>query len=229
MKRRLVVLSGAGISAESGLATFRGACGLWEGYDIMEVASIEGWRKNPRLVIDFYNMRRTTALEALPNRGHETLAALESDFEVHIITQNVDLLHEKAGSLRVLHLHGRLDQLRSSLDPTLTVEWKEDLVFGQKCPRGSQLRPNIVWFGEAVPAMNEAIRLAHLADIFVVVGTSLQVYPAANLVHEIRPTVPAFLVDPEPVGLMGTNWTTIARPASEGIPILREMLLDSFH
>ncbi len=224
-KPRLVVLTGAGISAESGLGIFRGAGGLWEGYDIMEVASIEGWQKNPEKVISFYNMRRQAALEAEPNAGHLALAALEAFFEVSIITQNVDILHEKAGSASVLHLHGRLDQLRSSLDSRDVIPWETDLALGQLCRRGSQLRPDIVWFGEAVPLMERAVGLVGQADIFVVAGTSLQVYPAAGLIHEAPAHIPKFLIDPEPAGLGGVSGLrTLALPASRGIPELSLLL-----
>ncbi len=197
MKKRLVVLSGAGISAESGIATFRDAGGLWEGHDVMEVASPQGWRKNPALVLDFYNQRRKNAHAAKPNPGHLALAALEKDFEVCIITQNVDNLHERAGSAQVLHLHGKLFESRSTLDPSLIYTlpgWELNL--GDTCARGSQLRPNIVWFGEPVPMIEKAIEKVIKADIFVVTGTSLAVYPAAGLLDFVPPEVPVFAVDP---------------------------------
>ena len=197
MKKRLVVLTGAGISAESGIATFRDANGLWEGYDVMEVASPQGWRKNPDLVLDFYNQRRKNAYNVEPNAGHLALADLEKEFDVRIITQNVDNLHERAGSSNVLHLHGKLFESRSTLDPSLVYAiegW--ELKKGDKCERGSQLRPNIVWFGEPVPLMEQAIEEAMQADIFVVVGTSLLVYPAAGLVDFVPDKVPIFVVDP---------------------------------
>ncbi|WP_347156973.1 SIR2 family NAD-dependent protein deacylase [Pontibacter chitinilyticus] len=198
MKKKLVVLTGAGISAESGIATFRDANGLWEGYDVMEVASPQGWRKNPALVLDFYNQRRKNAHEVKPNAGHLALADLEKDFEVRIITQNVDNLHERAGSSHVLHLHGKLFESRSTQDPTLVYPiegW--ELKLGDKCERGSQLRPNIVWFGEPVPMMEKAIEEALQADIFMVVGTSLVVYPAAGLVDIVPDEVPVFVIDPK--------------------------------
>ena len=182
MKKKLVVLSGAGISAESGIATFRDANGLWEGHDVMEVASPEGWRKNRELVLDFYNQRRKNAHTVKPNRGHEILAELEKDFDVTIITQNVDDLHERAGSSNVIHLHGKLFESRSTIDENMIYPsegW--ELKIGDKCERGSQLRPNIVWFGEAVPMIEKAAEEAMQADIFMVVGTSLVVYPAAGL------------------------------------------------
>lgn len=218
MKKSLVVLSGAGISAESGLGTFRGAGGLWEGYDIMEVASIEGWRKNPEKVIEFYNFRRKAALEAQPNAGHLILAQLEADFEVRIVTQNVDLLHEKAGSSQVLHLHGRLDQLRSSSNPNDVRPWNEPLKMGDTCESGSQLRPNIVWFGEAVPLLEKAAQWVRAADILIVVGTSLQVYPAASLIYEAPAHCQKYLVDPQAIdSQMVSGFTLVKQVASLGM------------
>lgn len=197
MKKRLVVLSGAGISAESGVATFRDADGLWEGHDVMEVASPQGWKKNPELVLDFYNKRRKNAHEVEPNAGHKALADLEKDFDVRIITQNVDNLHERAGSTNVIHLHGKLFESRSTLDPSLIYQMEGwELNLGEKCERGSQLRPNIVWFGEPVPMMEKAMEETVQADIFLVVGTSLVVYPAAGLVDFVPDEVPIFVVDP---------------------------------
>lgn len=195
--KKLVVLSGAGISAESGISTFRDAGGLWEGHDIMEVASPEGWRKNRELVLDFYNKRRKNAFESKPNKGHLILAQLEEHFDVTIVTQNVDNLHEQAGSSHVLHLHGELFKSRSTTDPNLIYEMDSwELNIGDKCEKGSQLRPHIVWFGEAVPMMEEAARYAHAADIFIVVGTSLQVYPAAGLINYVPREVPKYVIDP---------------------------------
>lgn len=196
MKKKLVVLTGAGISAESGIATFRDANGLWEGHDVMEVASPEGWRKNRELVLDFYNQRRKNAHSVKPNRGHEILAELEKDFDVTIVTQNVDDLHERAGSTKVIHLHGKLFESRSTLDENLIYPiegW--ELKLGDKCERGSQLRPNIVWFGEPVPLIEKAAEEAMQADIFIVVGTSLVVYPAAGLVHYVPDESPIYVVD----------------------------------
>ncbi len=196
MKKKLVVLSGAGISAESGIATFRDANGLWEGHDVMEVASPEGWRKNKELVLDFYNQRRKNAHQAKPNRGHEILAELEKDFDVTVITQNVDELHEQAGSTNVIHLHGKLFESRSTLDENLVYKMNSwELKLGDKCEKGSQLRPNIVWFGEPVPMIEKAMEEAMRADYFVVVGTSLLVYPAAGLVHYVADNVPIYIVD----------------------------------
>lgn len=196
-KKKLVVLSGAGISAESGIATFRDANGLWEGHDVMEVASPQGWRKNPELVLDFYNQRRKNAHSVQPNAGHKMLAELEQDFDVRIITQNVDDLHERAGSSNVIHLHGKLFESRSTLDPKLIYPiegWQLNL--GDRCARGSQLRPNIVWFGEPVPLMEQAMEETMRADIFLVVGTSLVVYPAAGLVDLVPDEAPILVVDP---------------------------------
>lgn len=195
--KNLVVLSGAGISAESGIPTFRDADGLWEGYDVMEVATPEGWKKNPSLVLEFYNQRRKKALEVNPNRGHEILAELEQYFNVTVITQNVDNLHERAGSTHVIHLHGSLFESRSTRDESLIYPingW--ELNPGDKCEKGSQLRPNIVWFGELVPRMDDAVRYAGKADVFVVVGTSMAVYPAAGLIDYVPFDTPKYVVDP---------------------------------
>jgi NAD-dependent deacetylase len=198
VKKKIVVLTGAGISAESGIATFRDANGLWEGHDVMEVASPQGWRKNQDLVLDFYNQRRKNAFEVTPNTGHMALKDLETDFDVTIITQNVDDLHERAGSTDVLHLHGKLFESRSTLDPSLVYPIKGwELKKGDKCERGSQLRPNIVWFGEPVPMMEKAAEVTMQADIYLVVGTSLLVYPAASLVDFISEETPLFVVDPK--------------------------------
>ena len=196
--KKLVVLTGAGISAESGIPTFRDLNGLWEGHDVMDVASPEGWRRNPALVLDFYNQRRKRALEVKPNRGHEILAELENDFEVVIVTQNVDDLHERAGSTKVIHLHGSLFESRSTADESLVYPIKGwELSQGDRCEKGSQLRPNIVWFGEMVPLMEVAATHASNADIFLVVGTSLVVYPAAGLIDYVPFETPKFVVDPK--------------------------------
>lgn len=198
--KKLVVLSGAGISAESGLKTFRDAKGLWEGHDVTEVASPEGWQRNPELVLDFYNQRRKQALSAKPNLAHGLLAQMEESYDVQIITQNVDHLHEMAGSSKVLHLHGKLFEARSTKDENLVYPIKGwELKLGDTCELGSQLRPNIVWFGEAVPAMEEAIRLTQEANIFLVIGTSLQVYPAAGLLHYTPNQCPVYLIDPNQI------------------------------
>lgn len=198
--KKLVVLSGAGISAESGLKTFRDANGLWEGHDVTAVASPLGWQQNPELVLEFYNQRRKQALEAKPNQAHRLLAELEKQFEVQIITQNVDHLHEMAGSTQVLHLHGKLFEARSTRDENLIYPVKGwELKLGDTCALGSQLRPNIVWFGEAVPAIEEAIQIVQDADLFLVVGTSLQVYPAASLLHYTLSHCPLYIIDPNQV------------------------------
>ena len=197
MKKKLVVLTGAGISAESGLRTFRDSDGLWEGHDVQEVATPEGWQTNPELVMEFYNQRRKQALGAKPNAAHEILKDLETHFDVSIITQNVDNLHEKAGSTHVLHLHGQLMQSRSSVDERLVYDMDHwELKLGDLCEKGSQLRPNVVWFGEAVPKMEEAVDITATADVLLVVGTSLVVYPAASLVYYTPQNAPIFIVDP---------------------------------
>ena len=196
-KRNLVVLSGAGISAESGISTFRDSNGLWEGHDVMEVASPQGWKKNQKLVLDFYNQRRKNVTEAEPNEAHTLLAELETKYNVQIVTQNVDDLHERAGSCQVLHLHGEIIKSRSTVDPKLIYPidgW--ELNKGDNCEKGSQLRPDIVWFGEEVPAMLEAIKIVRKADVLIVIGTSMVVYPAAGLIDYVSDDVPKFIVDP---------------------------------
>ncbi len=196
--KKLVVLSGAGISAESGIKTFRDSGGLWEEYDIMEVASIEGWHKNPQLVLEFYNARRRQLHEVEPHRGHEALVALEEQYEVTIITQNIDDLHERAGSSEIIHLHGELFKARSTQDQSLIYEWQKDIIMGDTCELGSQLRPHIVWFGEMVPMIEPAAVEVAMADIVIVVGTSLQVYPAAGLLGLAQETTRIYYVDPKP-------------------------------
>lgn len=225
--KKLVVLSGAGISAESGIKTFRDADGLWEGHDIMEVASPLGWNKNPELVLDFYNKRRKQLHEVQPNQGHSILAELEKQFDVHIITQNVDNLHEKAGSTKVLHLHGELLKVRSTKDEKYILEWNSDLTTAHKDPNGFQMRPHIVWFGEDVPAIEEAIELAENADIFIVIGTSLQVYPAAGIMHYTKPETPIFYIDPKPASVvqLANPLEIIPLSGSEGMMMLKERLL----
>jgi NAD-dependent deacetylase len=225
MKKKLVILTGAGMSQESGIRTFRDMGGLWEEYDIEDVATPEAWRRNPELVMRFYNDRRKQLLESNPNAGHLGLVDLEKDFEVHIITQNVDDLHERAGSKNVLHLHGELKKARSSVDESLIYDidgW--ELKFGQKCAKGSQLRPYIVWFGEAVPAMEEAIPIAESADIMVVIGTSLNVYPAAGLVNYVRKGTPIFVIDPERPQAYIRNVIYIQEKAGRGVELLKEEL-----
>jgi NAD-dependent deacetylase len=197
-RKKLIVLSGAGISAESGIPTFRDSNGLWEGYDVMEVATPEGWNKNPKLVLEFYNERRKKALEVKPNRGHEILAELQDHFDVTIVTQNVDDLHERAGSKKVIHLHGSLFESRSCVDESLVYPiqgW--ELKYGDRCEKGAQLRPNIVWFGEMVPLMEVAAHHASQADIFLVVGTSMVVYPAAGLIDYVPMEAMKYVVDPK--------------------------------
>lgn len=196
--KKLVVLTGAGMSAESGIKTFRDADGLWEGHDVMEVASPEGYKKNPSLVLDFYNQRRRQLKEVTPNEGHINLSTLEEHFKVSIVTQNVDDLHERAGSSDVLHLHGQLRKVRSTYDPTIIYHWEKDLVLGDTCEKGSQLRPHIVWFGEDVPMIEKAIEIVETADILVIIGTSMQVYPAAGLIDYCKPNTPIYFIDPRP-------------------------------
>ncbi len=224
--KKIVILTGAGISAESGIETFRDAGGLWEGHDVMEVASPEGWAKNPALVLDFYNKRRRQLLTVKPNPAHFALAALEKEFDVHVITQNVDDLHERAGSTKILHLHGELLKVRSSLDESLILDWPKDLAEGDLCKYNQQLRPHIVWFGEAVPALDEAIEITQNADIFIVIGTSLQVYPAAGLLGYTDPEVPIFYIDPKPamVSYIPNKVITIETSATLGMPLLLEHL-----
>lgn len=222
MKKKLVILSGAGISQESGLKTFRDMDGLWENYNVDDVASIDGWYRNPELVMDFYNQRRKQLFEVEPNAGHYGIAELEKWFDVNVITQNVDDLHERAGSSKVLHLHGELRKVRSSIDPDLIYildGW--ELKMGDKCEKGSQLRPNIVWFGEKVPAINDAIPIVENADIVVVIGTSLAVYPAAGLVHYAKRGAPVFVVDPNRPEIALKNVVYIDEKAGTGIEILK--------
>ena len=225
MKKKLVILSGAGMSQESGIRTFRDMGGLWEEYDVTEVATPEAWAKNPMLVMKFYNDRRKQLYESEPNAGHRGLVDLEKYFEVHIITQNIDDLHERAGSSSVLHLHGELKKARSSVDESLIYDidgW--ELKFGQKCAKGSQLRPYIVWFGEAVPAMDDAIPIVESADILVVIGTSLNVYPAAGLVNYAKRETPIYVIDPERPSVFIRNVNYIQEKAGKGVEILKEKL-----
>lgn len=227
MKKKLVVLTGAGISAESGVKTFRDSGGLWEGHNVMDVATPEGWHKNPALVLDFYNQRRKQLKEVQPNLGHQILAELENDFEVYIITQNVDDLHERAGSTNVLHLHGELLKVRSISDPNYILDWQEDLNFGDLDEDKNQLRPHIVWFGEEVPALEEAINITETADFFAVIGTSLQVYPAAGLIDYTSRETPLFYIDPKPIKISNLKnpLDVIPEMASVGVEIMRNKLL----
>ena len=225
--KKLVILTGAGISAESGIKTFRDADGLWEGHSVHDVATPEGWHRNKELVLDFYNQRRRQLHEVKPNQGHIGLAELEKDFDVHIITQNVDNLHEKAGSTKVLHLHGELLKVRSTKNEDYILDWQHDLVIGNVDDKGNQLRPHIVWFGEMVPALEEAVIIIQQADYVAVIGTSLQVYPAAGLMHYANSSVPVFYIDPRPASITGLQnpLEVIAMNATEGVPLLREKLL----
>ncbi|MDR2362647.1 MAG: NAD-dependent deacylase [Prevotellaceae bacterium] len=224
--KKIVVLSGAGVSAESGISTFRDSGGLWEQHRIEDVATYEGWLKNRKLVLDFYNLRRKQLLNAQPNAGHYELARLEQAYEVHIITQNVDDLHERAGSTNVLHLHGELKKARSTVDPDYIVDiegWA--LTEGMTDPKGAQLRPHIVWFGEAVPMIEPAAALSQKADIYIVVGTSLVVYPAAGLIHYVPARTPKFIVDPNDVYTDMPNVRYIKEPASTGLKKVVDELL----
>ena len=220
--KKLVILTGAGISAESGIKTFRDSDGLWEGHDVMEVASAEGYLKNPALVLEFYNQRRKQLLEVTPNKAHFNLAKLESDFNVEIITQNVDDLHERAGSTRITHLHGELLKVRSTGDEEDVLEWKKKLVLGNLCKNNYQLRPHIVWFGEMVPLLEKAIKITQTADILVIIGTSMQVHPAASLVDYVKPNTPIYFIDPKPTVSVNdyNNFTIIKDFASNGTDTL---------
>ncbi len=223
--KKIIVLTGAGMSAESGIKTFRDMGGLWEEYDIMEVASPQGWQKHPEVVLEFYNQRRKQLLECEPNKGHLILKELENTFEVEIITQNVDDLHERAGSTNVLHLHGELRKVRSTGDPDLVYEldgWK--LKLGDTCEKGYQLRPHIVWFGEPVPNISKAERICQTADIFLIVGTSLNVYPAAGLMYAIPTGIPVYYIDPNPAPTP-ENVTVIPQKASEGLKTFQKSIL----
>mgnify|MGYP000856631023 FL=1 len=226
--KKIVVLTGAGMSAESGIRTFRDSNGLWEEHRVEDVATYDAWLRNQQLVLDFYNQRRKQLYEVTPNAGHLALVELEKKFEVQIITQNVDDLHERAGSAHVLHLHGELKKARSTVDETLVYElpgW--ELKKGDLCEKGSQLRPHIVWFGEAVPMIEPALELAAQADIFIVIGTSLNVYPAAGLVYYVKDQTPVYLIDPHAEMLQGVNNLTVFREtAGTGVPKLVKMLLD---
>ncbi|MFN7117641.1 MAG: SIR2 family NAD-dependent protein deacylase [Saprospiraceae bacterium] len=224
--RKIVILTGAGISAESGISTFRDAGGLWEQYDIMEVASIDGWYKNKALVLEFYNQRRRQLFSVEPNAGHRALVALEQKFEVSIITQNVDDLHERAGSSKVMHLHGELRKARSTEDEFLIYDWDKDIQIGDVCELGSQLRPHIVWFGEVVPMITIAAAEVMKADILLIIGTSLQVYPAAGLAGYAPEHARIYYIDPHP-GITSNNHNFIILPekATTGVPkVVQELL-----
>ncbi|MFL1012954.1 SIR2 family NAD-dependent protein deacylase [Flavisericum labens] len=215
--KHLVVLTGAGMSAESGIKTFRDADGLWEGHDVMEVATPQGFKANPELVLDFYNQRRRQLFEVEPNQAHFDLAKLEKKFNVSIITQNVDDLHERARSRNVTHLHGELLKVRSTFDHTDIQDWKTDLVLGDVCKRGHQLRPHIVWFGEDVPMIEKAVTICETADVLMIIGTSMKVYPAAGLIHYVPENTPTYFIDPKPNIESNKNLTVIADTATVGI------------
>jgi NAD-dependent deacetylase len=225
--QKLVVFTGAGISAESGIKTFRDSGGLWEEYRIEDVATPGAWKKDPKLVLDFYNKRRKQIIDASPNQAHLILAQLEKYFDVQIITQNIDNLHERAGSTKVLHLHGEIMKARSTVNPELIYELKRDEIrLGDKCEKGSQLRPHIVWFGEAVPNMERAYLFAEKADVFVIIGTSLNVYPAAGIIDFARPDVPKYLIDPNETGgsTMNSGIYFIKEKAGSGVARLAKIL-----
>ncbi len=224
--KKVVVFTGAGISVESGLPTFRGTDGLWEGHRVEDVATPEAWQRNPALVQDFYNKRRQNCIEAAPNEAHLKLAELEQDFDVHIITQNIDDLHERAGSSKVLHLHGEIRKSQSSVNPNLVYDIEGDeIIAGSVCELGSPLRPHVVWFGEAVPNMVPASKLASQADVFVVIGTSLQVYPAANLLYETSPLCKLILIDPNAEEYrVPPNVIKISEKASKGVRYLADLI-----
>lgn len=226
--KHIVVLTGAGMSAESGLKTFRDANGLWEGHDVMEVASPEGFAKNPNLVLEFYNQRRKQLLEVKPNSAHFALAELEKDYKLSIITQNVDDLHERAGSTNITHLHGELFKVRSTYDEFDVQDWTHDLVLGNLCDKGYQLRPHIVWFGEAVPLIPKAISICETADILLIIGTSMQVYPAASLMHYAKPETKTYYIDPNPAMESNQQITVIAEKATIGINRLIDELNNQF-
>lgn len=228
-RKKIAVLTGAGISAESGIRTFRDSGGLWENHRVEDVASPEGWRRNMKMVLEFYNQRRRQLLECKPNAAHTGLAELEKKYDVTVITQNVDDLHERGGSTKVIHLHGELLKARSTLDEDLVYDWKEDILETSRCEKGSQLRPHIVWFGEAVPMIEEAVPVVQQADIFIVVGTSLVVYPAAGLINYARYEIPKWLIDPNDMPLTRIpNLKFINEKATTGVDYLvRKLLADA--
>lgn len=226
--KQITVLTGAGVSAESGLKTFRDSDGLWEGHDVMEVATPEGFSRNPALVLEFYNQRRRQLREVLPNAAHKALVALEAKFQVHIITQNVDDLHERAGSTNVIHLHGELLKARSTNADSHIIPWSKDIRLGDVCEMGAQMRPHIVWFGEAVPMMDRAMEITKEADVLIIIGTSMQVYPAASLIDFAKTDVPIYFIDPKPAitGQHSKQITIYQSSATEGVPKLVHELLD---
>lgn len=226
MKRKLAVLSGAGVSKESGINTFRDSGGLWEQYPVEDVASIDGWKRNPGLVLDFYNMRRRELKDKQPNEAHKIIAELEDSFKVTVITQNIDNLHERAGSTNIIHLHGELTKARGehSLEPIYEIGYN-DLHLGDKDPRGEQLRPHIVWFGEPVPMIEKAADIVSGCDILLVIGTSLAVYPAAGLVGYVKNGTPIYLIDPSPIHLNYKHYTQIQDIATSGMRKFKELIL----
>ncbi|NAW52151.1 NAD-dependent deacylase [Elizabethkingia argentiflava] len=223
--KKIVVLSGAGISAESGIKTFRDSNGLWENHSIEEVASPEGFLRNPQKVLDFYNLRRKQLKEVTPNEAHYILAALQQDFDIHIITQNVDDLHERAGSQKVLHLHGELKKVRPVNNENKIIPWEEDLNWGDQDEEGTQLRPHIVWFGEMVPEMDKAINITSMANILLIVGTSLQVYPAASLMHYIPEYCQVFVIDPHLDEHLTSANNFFKTSATKGMKLFRDIII----
>lgn len=228
--KTLAVLTGAGMSADSGLATFRDSGGLWEGFNIEEVATVEGWQRNPKQVLEFYNNRREQAANAEPNEGHLAIAELEQHFDVKVITQNVDDLHERAGSTDVLHLHGMLKEARSSKDPDLVIDIGDKPIrLGDLANDGNQLRPNVVWFGEPVPNISKSADIVANADLLLIVGTSLAVYPAAGLINYAKNAIPKYIVDPSiPETILPEDWNHIPMPASTGVPKLKNKLIKNW-
>jgi NAD-dependent deacetylase len=227
LKKHLVILTGAGVSAESGLKTFRDSDGLWMGHDVYEVASPQGWKKDPGLVLDFYNKRRREVAQALPNMAHYGIAALEDEFNITIITQNIDDLHERAGSKNVVHLHGEIFKMRSEKNENIFYEIKGDINWGDIASDGSQLRPHVVWFGEPVPMILDAINIMSQADVFALVGTSLQVYPASGLIDYLPPGIPKYIIDKNPPFIAAHhNFYVIKNSATEGVNELKNRLID---
>lgn len=225
--KKIVVLTGAGVSAESGISTFRDADGLWENHDIMEIASPTGWERNQKLVLEFYNKRRRQLLEVEPNPAHLALAKLEKYYDVEIITQNIDDLHERAGSTKVTHLHGELLKARSTFNEDLVMDWKKDIKIGDFCEHNYQLRPHVVWFGEAVPMFEKAAEITAKADILIIIGTSMQVYPAAGLMEFAPRDIPVYFIDPKPSIAPGKHLEVISKRASKGVPQLVDKLIKS--
>ncbi|NGZ89527.1 SIR2 family NAD-dependent protein deacylase [Psychroflexus maritimus] len=226
--KKLVVLTGAGVSAESGVKTFRDDNGLWEGHDVIEVATPEGFASNPQLVLDFYNQRRRQLKNVKPNLAHQLLADLEKHFKVEIVTQNVDDLHERAGSSNVTHLHGELMKVRSIANENLVIDWDKELNLGDLAPDGNQLRPFVVWFGEAVPMMEKAMQIVSQADILLIIGTSMQVYPAAGLIDFISQETPIYFIDPNPSISKQNNLTILEKNASTGMQELQKHLINTY-